>query len=143
MPKTAAADIKALGFTFGQFNLATAAEFDAWLDAAIAEQALLLEGRIGSTIYSTTATPASTYVKRAEKCLVAAELFQRRAIAIAGNAQPNGEEPVTASLDVQQKKYRTEAQELIDRLVAGSVSDDTGFASGVSVTSHFPEDVDA
>lgn len=143
MPKITAADIKALGFTYSQFNLATDAAFDTWLAAAIAEQGLLLEGRIGATLYESTTTPASTYVARAEKCLVAAELFQRRSIAIAGNAQPNGEEPVTASLDAQQKKYRAEAQELIDRLVAGKSSDDTGFASGVSVTSHFPEDVDA
>lgn len=143
MPKTTAADIKALGFTFSQFNLATDAAFDTWLAETIAEQGLLLEGRIGTTLYGSTTTPASTYVARAEKCLVAAELFQRRSIAISGNAQPNGEEPATASLDAQQKKYRTEAQELIDRLVEGKSSDSSGFASGVSVTSHFIEDVNA
>lgn len=138
MAKVSAADIKALGFTYGQFNLA-AQDFDAWIDAAIAEQAVILEGRIGSTLYAASAASTAAYVKRAEKCLVAAELYQRRAVAIAGNAQPNGEEPVTASIDAQQKKFRAEAQELIDRLVDGAAADSGGFASGVTVSSHFEE----
>ncbi|MDH4319880.1 MAG: hypothetical protein OEV73_00125 [Desulfobulbaceae bacterium] len=139
MGKVSLDDIKNLGFTPEQFSL-TAATFDAWLQGVIDEQAMLLEVRVGATAYASAVTATAAYVKRAEKCLVAAELFQRRIVSIAGNAVPNGQEPETTALDKQKRAMLAEAQGLIDRLAASAVSDASDFACGAVITSHFEDD---
>ena len=50
--------------------------FNALVDAVIAEQAGELSDRIGTTAYNAAAN--LTYVQKAEKCLTAAEMIQRR-----------------------------------------------------------------
>lgn len=134
MAKITAQNIIDMGFTPEMFGKDSAG-FQEMIETVIDEQADILEGRIGSQAYSATEKPAATYVKRAEKCLVAAEMIQARVVKIMGNAVPNGAKPVTGSLDRQKQKYLDEAEGFISKIVSGASADSEDFVSGVLVTS--------
>ncbi len=134
MPKITEADIAVLGFTATMFNT-DAAGFTAMIAGVISEQAELLEGRVGSTIYATSAKPNATYVKRAEKCLVAADLLQRRFVIISQEIQ--AADGIDAfKVRRTQEKYEAEAETLISRLAAGTSADGSDYSGGVVSTSH-------
>ena len=137
MPKITTADITALGFTAAMFAL----DDTDWTTMAtdmIAEQAALLEGRIGSTSYAATSNPAAAYTKRAEKCLVAAELLQRRFVILSQEVQTaNGLDAF--KIRRTRQEYIDEANALIERIVNGQASDSSGYSGGVATSSHFAD----
>jgi hypothetical protein len=112
-------------------------DFPAFVDDVISEQADLLEGRVGSSTYASATKPLATYVKRAEKCMVAAELLKRRRNNIIALVKANGEEVKTTSLDRQISDYAAEVEIWIGKIAAGVTSDSGNFASGALVTDHF------
>jgi len=125
-------DIKDLQFVAEQFN--GVVDFDAFLQGVIDEQEALLSDRVGLSVFSASAF--ATHIKRVEKCLVAAELLQLRINRLSGNVDAD-----TAALMSQLKKarqdYQDEAERIIPRLVAGSVSDGSDVGFGSTVSSHF------
>ncbi len=112
----------------------TASSFPPFISTIIDEQADLLQGRLGSDVYGDETEPNATYIKRAEKGLIAAEMMQARIIYITGNAVPNGEEPDTRSLDRQKKDLKAEAEEYISRLVSGAETDSKAYSGSVLVS---------
>lgn len=137
MAKVVYADISALGFTKEMFRKTSESDFQTFVGGIITEQAAILSGRIGSTTYAVATSPTAEYVTRAEKCLVAAELVQRRINVILGNVTGAGQEINVTHEGAQKKVYRDEAEYWIARL--GSED----FATGCLETSHFEEDDEA
>jgi hypothetical protein len=131
-----------LGFTPAMFRFPNEADLVDLITAVITEQAALLEGRLGSSIYDIVTTPETTFVKRAERCLVAAELMSRRVTIITESVLASGEERSTKAEVAQMKRYDTEAEAMIKRLIAGVTSDSSDFASGVTTSTHFAADTD-
>ena len=134
MPKVTAKDIEALGFVAEAFGRPL--DFHTFLAEVIAEQAALLSARIGSAAYDTCDASLATLVKRAEKALVAAELFQRRFVRISSDI--NAADGLDAlKLRRTRDEYVAEATTLIDRIAAGvprsSASD---YAGGVVESVH-------
>ncbi len=110
-------------------------DFDAFINAKIDEQAGLLEGRIGASAYAATAKPMATYVTRAEKCLVAAEMVRTRINHLMGIAVRGADEaPDTRSLERQETRYRHDAEGFIVKIVAGVASDSNDFSSAVLIS---------
>lgn len=137
MSKTTTSDITALGLTSELFKSLKDLTFDQLCGAVIAEQALILEGRIGSSVYASTVSPINKYVARAEKCLVAAELVQRRINLILSNAVGAGREIDITHEGAQKKAYRDEAELWITKLISGGSADTSEITSGVLVSDHF------
>ena len=144
MAKTTAPEILNLGFTPEAFRK-NSTDFGEFVLDAINNQAEELAARIGQAAYDSTSEPNKTYVKKAEKNLVAAEMLQRRINLIVGNANGTGEALDTSSERAQREDYLEHAEFWITKLVAtgGTVEENpedlSGFASGSLVTSHFPE----
>lgn len=137
MAKITAQQIIDLGFTFAMFNMDNNTDFTVFIDAIITEQADILLGRVGSAAYNSTTAPTNKYVERAEKCLSAAELVQRRINIILGNVTGAGREIDVSHEGAQKKAYLDEADRWISKIISGVTSDSNDFASGVLVTSHF------
>lgn len=137
MPKITAQEIIELGFGPGMFKLTDESEFSDFVGSIISGQSIILQGRIGTTVYDSATSPTKDYVKQAEKCLVAAELVQRRINMILGNAPGAGREIDISHEGAQRKVYRDEAEAWIAKLIGDITSDSNDFASGVLVTSHF------
>jgi hypothetical protein len=139
MAKTTVQNILDMGFKKELFQKDTDALFETLIEEVIAEQAAILEGRIGSTLYASTTSPQKEYVQRAEKVMVAAELVQRRINIVLGNAVGAGQELDISSEKKQQKDYAGEAEDLIMKLTTyASNSGDVAF--GVIMSSHFGDD---
>jgi len=132
MAKVTATDITGLGFIKEMYSslASTDEEFESLIGEVISEQSAILEDRIGSDVYAST-EPLASSVKRAEKCLVAAELVQRRINVILGNAVGAGQEINISHEAAQKKAYLDEAEKWIARLGEGD------YAGGVVETSHF------
>ena len=137
MPKITSGDLATLGFTAAMFSLDESG-FAAMATELIAEQAALLEGRIGSLVYAATENPTAAFVKRAEKCLVAAELLQRRFVIISQEIQA-ADGMDAFKLRKTQQRYLDEAESLIQRIANGTSSDSSGYSGSVATSSHFPE----
>lgn len=137
MAKNTNTDIKDLGFTKEMFKQADDSALNTYIDAILAEQTKILEGRLGSTIYDSTTSPEQDYVKRAEKALVAAEMVGRRINIILNNIAGAGQEIETGNEEKQKERYASEAEKWITRLIAGMSADSGDFASGVLETTHF------
>jgi prophage tail gpP-like protein len=138
MPKTTTDEIiTGLVIRPEMFYKQTEQTFPAFVNEVITEQAELLEGRVGSVAYADTTKPRATYIKRAEKCMVAAELLKRRRNHIIAQAKANGEEVKTVSLDAQIRDYSAEAEVWIAKVATGVTTDGGGFATGTLVTDHF------
>lgn len=137
MAKNITDDITALGFIANMFNKNNETDFIAMLNEVIAEQAVIFEGRVGSTVYASATSPTLSYVKRGEKCLIAAELIQRRINVLLGNVTGVGREIDISHEAAQKKAYKDEADMWVTKLTAGETSDTGDFSSGVLVTSHF------
>ena len=137
MAKNTANDITGLGFTAEMFGETAKPDFLSFIDGILSEQSVILEGRTGSSRYAATTSPVKDYVKRAEKCLVAAELVQRRINIILGNTVGAGREIDISHEAAQKKAYLDEAEMWITKLVGGISADTGDFASGVLITSHF------
>lgn len=135
MAKVTVQELKDLGFIAELFG--NPQNFDAYLTAVIAEQASILEGRIGASAYASTSSPIKDYVKRAEKCLAAAELVQRRITYILGNVTGGAFPISTSGEDRQRQAYIDEAAVWITKIVEGAETDSNDFASGSLVTNHF------
>jgi len=141
MSKVIAAEIKALGFSPEMFSGVDDTTFDDFLDAVIEEQAEILEGRIGSAQYAVATKPTATQVKRAEKALVAAELWRRRIVVKLSQAVGAGED-ISAKYEQQARQEATaEADQLVEKITDGVTVDSTGdFAGGVTTSSHYDSD---
>ncbi|MDA8104673.1 MAG: hypothetical protein M0Z71_04770 [Nitrospiraceae bacterium] len=137
MAKVINQDIKDLGFTKELFNKADDNSFSTFIDNIIAEQSLILSGRVGSSKYNSTDSPTKDYVKMAEKCLVAAEMVSRRINIILQNIQGSGQEIGTSVEKAQKKDYVDQAESWIAKIAASVTADSSSFASGVLTTSHF------
>lgn len=138
MAKIVAQDIIDLNFIAEMFGK-TSANFNAYIDAVIAEQGKILEGRVGTSSYALTTSPAKEYLARAELCLTAAEMIQRRMNRILGNVVGTGNALDISIERKQRQDYLDEAEELIEKIVSGVTADSSDFASGVLETSHFEE----
>lgn len=137
MAKTTAQKIIELGFSGEMFKKDNESEFSDFINDIISEQSVILQGRIGTAVYDSATSPTKDYVEQAEKCLVAAELVQRRINIILGKAVGAGREIDISHEGAQKKAYRDEAEDWIAKLTGGITSDAGDFASGVLVTSHF------
>lgn len=138
MPKIESQDIINLTFVPEMFGK-TSANFGAYIDAVIANQGKILEGRVGASNYALTTSPAKEYLTRAELCLVAAEMIQRRMNRILGNVVGTGNALDITMERKQRQDYLDEAEEIIQKIVSGVTADSSDFASGVLETSHFAE----
>ena len=136
MAKITAQNIIDLNFVAEMFGK-TSANFNALIDLVIAEHAAILSGRIGSSEYASTASPTKEYVARAELCLVAAEMIQRRMNRILGNVVGTGNALDITMERKQRQDYLDEADSLIEKIAAGITADSDNFASGVLESSHF------
>lgn len=139
MAKITAQEIIDLGFIKEMFKYEkkTDAEFNSFVDSVIALQALSLEGRIGSTAYALATSPMKDYVKRAELCLSAAEMWQRRINILLSSVPASAEGVNTKAEREQRQAYLDEVNGLVEKIVAGATADSSSFASGVLTTSHF------
>jgi len=138
MPKVISQEIISLGFTPEMLLKKSASEFEDFIDSVISDQALLLQGRIGSTAYASASSPTKDYVKRAELCLVGAEIVQRRINVILGIAIGAGREIDISHEGAQKKAYKDEADMWIAKITAGATADQSSdFATGTLVTDHF------
>lgn len=152
MAKITAADITALGFTQAMFSVVAKNDtaFEELATGVIAEAALELEGRIGTTAYNDATAPNATYVKLAEKYLSAAEMLQRRINVMLNNVHGGGQEFSTDAERKQRQDYLDKVNGnskatppvtgLIEKIVAGSSTDGAEFACGSVVTSHFGDE---
>lgn len=136
MAKVVVEEINDLGFIAEMFGK-DAAAFDALISDVITEQAIILEGRVGADLYASTASPAKDYVKRAEKCLVAAEMVRRRITTILGNVTGAAFPISTSGEDRQKQAYMDEADMWISKVIVGATTDSNDFASGTVLTNHF------
>lgn len=139
MAKVTAQNIIDLNFVAEMFGK-TSGTFSAYIDIVITEQAALLEGRIGTTVYGSVTSPTKEYIARAELCLVAAEMILRRMNRILGNVVGTGN---ALDIDMEKKQrqaYLDEANALVEKIVAGITADTDQLASGVLETSHFETD---
>lgn len=134
--KTTPQEIIDLGFVCEQFGVASAS-FTAWLQAVLDEQEALLSDRVTAATVATASL--LTHVKRAEKCMAGAELMQRRINRISGNVDADSA-IIIAQLKKARQDYLDEAERIIPRLLAGSVSDGADFAFGQNTSSHFDSD---
>ncbi len=137
MGKNTAAEIITHGFTPEYFRKADNTAMTSYINDVIAERTLALEGRLGTTLYGSTTSPDKDYVKRAELCLVIAELLLHRINIVLGNSMSAGAEINTDFEQQQRKAYLEEADQLIQKVVSGITVDGDSFASGVLETSHF------
>ena len=114
MAKVTADEIKRLGFIREMFGKIVSDEngFTSFVEEVIDEQSSILQGRLGG-LYTSLTDPVAAYTKRAEKCLVAAELVQRRINVILGNAVGAGAEISVSHETSQKKAYTDEAERLI------------------------------
>jgi hypothetical protein len=141
MPKITKDDIigpTGLGFVLELYSIIAPDQtaFEILVNAVIAEQAAELQERAGLAVYDAAAN--LTYVKKAEKCLTAAEMIQRRINIVLGTRSGSGEPPDTRSEQQQRKDYLDKAEEWIAKLAQGVTTDPSAnFASGALVTSHF------
>jgi hypothetical protein len=134
--KVVAQDIINLGFKKELFKIQNDGDFTTLINDVIADQALLLEGRVGSAMYALTTSPQKDYVKRAEKALCAAEMIARRINIILSNVTGAGQELDTSSEEKQRKAYLDEAGNWITSV--GTYADSLGDCSfGVAISSHF------
>lgn len=130
MAKITAQNIKDLGWIPEQLKQ-TSATFDTFLAAIITEQADILAALIGADVYASTETSIAPFVKKAERCLVEAELWRRRittkdAREVAGGSGDNKwseHQSFDAVMD--------EAESLISRLTG------SGLAFGALESSHY------
>lgn len=138
MAKNTITEIIGLGFTRDMFNKDEDADFEALINAVLADETAILSGRIGSTLYGSSTAPLSTYIKRAERSLVAAELVQRRINTVLGQAVANPEGPDTSALQKQRADYLADAEQWLAKAVTGAQAD-TGsdIAFGSVITSTF------
>ena len=133
MAKINTSDIIGLGFIKEMYSslAPTEEDFETLIGGIISEQSAILEGRLGLDVYATPAQPISDQVKRAEKCLAAAEMVQRRINVILGNTVGTGQEISISHEAAQKKAYLDEAEKWITKLGDGD------YAGGVSESSHF------
>lgn len=133
-------DIIAMGFSPEMFGHRDEGGLGITIKNLITEHGNILSGRVGATAYASIAEPTSTYVKRAIKCSVAAELCQMRINRIAQDIkQEDGTD--AAKMRQQRKDYLAEAEAWTGQIetAAGSGND---FAFGTVTTNHFNEDDD-
>lgn len=125
-------DMKDLQFSAEQFG--PVIDFDIFLQNIIDEQEALLTDRVGVAVLSNSAL--LVHLKRVEKCLCAAELFQLRINRLSGNVDAE-----TAVLIGQLKKaksdYQDEAEKVIPKLISGSVAESSNITFGFNTSSHF------
>lgn len=138
MSKPTSNEIAEMGFSHEMFGLADNAAFTMMLKGMITEQGNLLSGRISAATFASTTEPTSSYVKRALKCVVAAELCQRR---INRLGQETKLEDGSDAKKMRQNRvdYLTEADLMISKVEAAA-SNSNDFAVGAVITSHFAED---
>jgi hypothetical protein len=139
MAKVTAGDITSLGFKKEMFGRSSDAEFTTFINDVISDQAALLEGRVGSSVYADTTSPVKDYVKRAEKALCAAEMVSRRINIVLGNITGTGQELDITSEEKQRDKYLEEAENRILKLTAYA-GDSGDVCFGVIASSHFGDD---
>ena len=127
-----------MGFSFQMFGRDTASDLNLTIKGMIAEHGALLSGRIGTAAYASTTEPISTYVKRAIKSLVAADLCQMRINRLAQEVkQEDGTDAI--KMRRQRQDYLAEAELMIGKIeIAAGAGND--FAFGSVITSHFDED---
>jgi hypothetical protein len=137
--KVTAQDIINLGFKKELFQKQNDSDFTALINEIIVDQALLLEGRVGSAMYALTTSPQKDYLKQAEKAFCAAELVSRRINIILSNITAAGAELDTSNEEKQKKAYMDEAENWIMR--AGTYADSPGDCSfSTAISSHFGDD---
>lgn len=124
-------DITGMGFSAAMFGK-TDPDFSSMVSAAISEQSDILKARIGETAYANASY--KTLVKRAEKCLAAAELLGYRINHLENIAVASGDSLDVSHLTAQQRGYRAEADNLVDRIISGGSVDSEDFATGATVS---------
>lgn len=135
MAKITATEIKALGFTYQQFQQASEDAFTTYINSIIADEAERLEADIGSALYDSTDTAATARIKRIEKYRVAAEMLSRRINIRLANISGSGEGFDLSEERRQIERYIKDSDTLL--VTVGGSSD---YAGGVLETSHFEED---
>ncbi len=135
---------KGLGFIKEMYTAIVGNEDQAFadlVDSVITEKAAELEGRIGSVIYNDTAEPNVSSVRKAERCLTAAEMIQRRINIVLAQPVGPGQEMNTVNERKQRQDYLDQAEVWIGKLAQGVTTDSASgdFGCRVVSTSHFGE----
>ena len=133
MAKVTASEIIALGLTREMFRQDSDDALTTLITGVITEQAALLAGAVGSSVYDSESTPIPEKVKRAEKCLSAAEMLRIRKNIRLGDVTGEGKDINLTWLDKQIAAYETEAGAVITALSG------CDFSTGVLESSHFEE----
>lgn len=109
--------------------------FTAFVQPVINTESAKLQNRVGSAAYDNA--DVADDVKRAELCLVATELLRRRINIVLLMVQPG----ITINTKPEQdqiKNYTDEVNEvLIPKIIEGSPTEGSDFATGALVTDHF------
>lgn len=134
MAKVAATEIKALGFTYQQFQQASEDAFTTYINLIIADEAERLEADLGSGLYDSTDAAVAARIKRIEKYRVAAEMLSRRINIRLANISGSGEGFDLSEERRQIERYVKDSDALL--IAAGGSGD---YAGGVLETTHFEE----
>lgn len=109
--------------------------FTDFIQPVINTESAKLKNRVGATAYDNA--DVADDVKRAELCLVAAELVQRRINFVLRQVLPG----ITVNTKPEQDQIKAYLDEvdiiLIPKILAGSPVESSGFACGSLITSHF------
>ncbi|MDH3973654.1 MAG: hypothetical protein OEV42_05180 [Deltaproteobacteria bacterium] len=120
MSKASANDVKKLGFSHLMFNaISEIVDFDLYLQEILDENAGEVKAKLTVAVYDSADPDIQLDVKRTEKYLAAAELWERRANIVQSMALPEDPEstiPAGQSEQARADAYKTRAQEVIDRL---------------------------
>ena len=129
-------EVKALGFTFEMFKkvVATEPDFDTYVQTILDDKADELIDEIGATAYNDAENLSK--VKRCEKYMVAAELWELRANFVLANRRVSNEESskIKISEMLNAEIYAKKAQAVIDKINGIEAASD--IAVGVVVSEH-------
>ena len=120
MSKANASDVKKLGFSHAMFSaIPEIVDFDLYLQEVLDENVGEVKAKLTVPVYDSVDPDILLDVKRVEKYMAAAELWERRANIVQSMAIPEDPEstiPAGQSEQTRADAYKTRAQEVVTRL---------------------------
>ena len=134
MAKITSKDLINLGFTQELFHKDVTGDFETFIEEIIAEISINLQNKVGATTYASTISPTKDYIKNTEKCLVAAELLQRRINIVLGDTSVEGEARDVKNERQQRNDYLNKASDWFMKISPLTANE---FSTEMLETSHF------
>lgn len=127
-----AADITAMGFSSAMFGIDDT-ELTSRITAVISEQSELITDRVGAAVFALTENARAG--DRAVKLMTACELARRRIMQLSANTRIDAAESAEVNgLEKNIAAWEKQAEVWIKKMLAGSVADSGGFASGCTTS---------